>query len=39
MESEILNNSQVEITEHTLKYNGAFSGTLELRRMSKTGEQ
>lgn len=39
MESEILNNLQVEITEHTLKYNGAFSGTLELRRMSKTGEQ
>ena len=34
MESDILNNLQVEITEHTLKFDGAFSGSLELRRVA-----
>lgn len=36
MESDALSNLQVEITKHTLKYNGAFSGSLELRRALKT---
>jgi hypothetical protein len=35
MESEKINNLQVEITNHTLNYNGAFSGSLELRRALK----
>ena len=35
MESNALNNLQVEITKHTLKYNGAFSGSMELRRALK----
>lgn len=32
MESEKKSNLQVEVTNRTLKFNGAFSGTLELRR-------
>lgn len=35
MESEKLSNLQVEITNHTLNFNGAFSGSLELRRALK----
>ena len=35
MESDVLSNLQVEITKHTLKYNGAFSGSMELRRALK----
>lgn len=35
MESDCLSNLQVEITKHTLKYNGAFSGSMELRRALK----
>lgn len=35
MESDVLRNLQVEITKHTLKYNGAFSGSMELRRALK----
>ena len=35
MESEKLKNLQAEITSHTLNYNGAFSGSLELRRALK----
>ena len=35
MESDKLNNLQIEITKHTLKYNGSFSGSLELRRALK----
>lgn len=35
MESEKINNLQVEITNHTLNYNGAFSGSLELRKALK----
>lgn len=32
MDSEVLNNLLVEIETHTLNFNGALSGTLELRR-------
>lgn len=32
MDSEILNNLQVEVEKHVLNFNGAFSGTLNLRR-------
>lgn len=32
MESEILDNLQVEITSHNLSFNGAFSGSMSLRR-------
>lgn len=35
MESEVLSDFQVEITKHTLKYNGAFSGSMELRKALK----
>lgn len=35
MESDVLSNLQVEITKHTLKYNGAFRGSMELRRALK----
>lgn len=35
MESDCLSNLQVEVTKHTLKYNGAFSGSMELRRALK----
>ena len=35
MESEAMNNLQVEITKHTLSYNGAFRGKMELRRALK----
>ena len=34
MDSEILNNLQVEVESHTLVFNGALSGTLNLRRAS-----
>lgn len=32
MDSDILNNLQVEVESHILNFNGALSGTLELRR-------
>ncbi len=32
MESEVVNNLQVEVVGQTLKFNGSFSGNLELRR-------
>lgn len=32
MESEVVNNLQVEVDTHDLRYNGALSGTLKLRR-------
>ena len=32
MESDVINNLQVEVTNQTLKFNGAFSGTLEMRK-------
>ncbi len=32
MESDVINNLQVEVTSQTLKFNGAFSGTLEMRK-------
>lgn len=35
LDSDHLNNLQVEIEEHTLNFNGAFSGTLEMRRALK----
>ena len=35
METDLNKNIQVEITKHTLKYNGAFSGSMELRRALK----
>lgn len=35
MESEKLSNLQVEIASHSLSFNGAFSGDLELRRALK----
>lgn len=35
METDLDKNIQVEITKHTLKYNGAFSGSMELRRALK----
>ena len=35
MESDCLSNLQVEVTKHTLKYNGAFSGSMELRKALK----
>lgn len=35
MESGVLSNLQVEITKHTLQYNGAFSGSMELRKALK----
>lgn len=38
MESEKLSNLQVEITSHSLSFNGAFSGSLELRRALKMME-
>lgn len=37
MESEILNNLQTEITANTLKFNGAFSGDVKLRRAMSMG--
>ena len=36
MDSDILNNLQVEIQSHTLNFNGAFSGSMELKRVSRT---
>ena len=35
MESEKKSNVQVEVESHKLSYNGAFSGSLELRRALK----
>lgn len=35
MESEVKSNLQVEITEHELSFNGAFSGNLDMRRALK----
>lgn len=35
MENDIIPNLQVEIEKHTLKFNGAFSGDMELRRALK----
>lgn len=35
MESDVLDRVQVEIEKHTLKYNGAFSGSMDLRRALK----
>ena len=32
LDSDVLNNLQVEIEKHTLKFNGALSGNLDLRR-------
>lgn len=32
MDSDVLNNLQVEVDSHTLNYNGAISGSLKLRR-------
>ena len=32
LESEVLNNLQVEVESHTINFNGALSGTLSLRR-------
>lgn len=36
MESDVFDNLQVEIEKHSLKFGGAFSGSMELRRASKT---
>lgn len=36
LDSDILNNLQVEIEKHTFTYNGAFGGTLEMRRAVRT---
>ena len=35
LESEVLNNLQVEVESHTINFNGALSGTLSLRRAAK----
>jgi hypothetical protein len=32
LENDYLNNLQVDVEKHTLKFNGAYSGTLDLRR-------
>lgn len=36
MESDIVNSLQVEVEKHKLNFNGAFNGTLQLRRAMKT---
>lgn len=36
MESDIVNSLQVEVETHKLNFNGAFNGTLQLRRAMKT---
>lgn len=36
MESDIVNNLQVEVETHKLSFNGAFSGSLQLRRAMRT---
>lgn len=36
MESDIVNSLQVEVETHKLSFNGAFSGTLQLRRAMRT---
>lgn len=38
LESNVLNNLQVEIEKHTFKYNGAFRGNLEMRRALRLTE-
>jgi hypothetical protein len=38
LDSEVLNTLQVEIEKHTFTYNGAFGGTLEMRRTTRTGD-
>ena len=35
MESDIVNNLQVEVVSHSLKFDGVFGGTLELRKALK----
>lgn len=35
MESDVVDNLQVEIEKHTLKYDGSFSGSMQLRRALK----
>lgn len=39
MESEVLSNLQVEVESTKLNYNGGFSGSLELRRALKGGNE
>lgn len=36
MESDIVNRLQVEVEKHKLNFNGAFNGTLQLRRAMRT---
>ena len=36
MESDIVNSLQVEVEKHKLNFNGAFSGSLQLRRAMRT---
>ena len=36
LDNDILNNLQVEIEKHTFTYNGAFGGSLEMRRTIRT---
>ena len=36
MESDIVNSLQVEVEKHKLNFNGAFNGTLQLRRAMRT---
>lgn len=36
MESDIVNSLQVEVETHKLNFNGAFNGTLQLRRAMRT---
>lgn len=39
MESKELNNMQVAIVEHNLKFNGVWNGTLGLRKALRKGEE
>ena len=36
MESDIVKSLQVEVETHKLNFNGAFSGSLQLRRAMRT---
>lgn len=38
MDSDVVNNLQVEVVSHNLKFNGAFSGSLQLRKALKMVE-